>query len=83
MSDRTYYVTMPATMALHIVVEAESEEAAKEKAFALSFKVNVEVEDDADGGVEISRFETHEHIVKGNVFYGVIREIEVEVDPST
>jgi hypothetical protein len=72
----TYIVHIPVTMDLVVKVEASSEEEAKQMAFDadINFELIGEDKDKAD----ISEVEYHEQIVNGNVFYGVINEIEVE-----
>ena len=62
-------------MTVLVEVHADDEKQAKDKAFETDFRVEVK-----DGG-EVLEFESHEQIVRGNVFYGVQNEIEVnEID---
>jgi len=70
---KKYCVSIPATMAIHIYVEAETEEKAIEKAFEVEFTLNL------DGlGVEIGEFETHHTVCRGNVLSAVLNSVEVE-----
>lgn len=72
---KTYYVTIPVSMALTFTVEAESEEQAVDKAFEAGVCLNASGEECSP---EIVEWEMHEHIVQGNIFYGVQNSIEVE-----
>lgn len=67
----SYYVFLPFTGSFFIEVEADSEEAAKDIAFEKDIMLNAE-------GAEIHDWDTHQHVVRGNVFYGVQSEIEVK-----
>jgi len=67
----SYHVFLPFTGSFFIEVEADSEEAAKDAAFERDILLEAE-------GAEIHEWDTHKHIVQGNVFYGVQSEIEVE-----
>ena len=62
---RKYWVTVPVTARICVEVEAEDRESAIDKAF--------------DEGTldDIEEWEMHEQIVDGNVFYGLINEIDV------
>lgn len=71
-----YYVQVPATMAIGMTIEADDEEAAKKAVFNVDFHLNLESDDPA--APEIIEMEVHDHIVQGNVFSGVLNEIEVE-----
>lgn len=67
----TYYVNIPATMAITVTVEAENEEEAKEKALEVPLYVTVR-------GGDLQEYETHEQVCEGYVYNGVLNEIEVE-----
>ena len=67
----TYHVFLPFTGVFFLEVEADSEDAAKDAAFEKDITLNAKE-------AEIQDWNTHEHVVRGNVFYGVQREIEVE-----
>lgn len=67
----SYRVFLPFTGVFFFEVEADSEEAAKDAAFEKNITLEAE-------GAEIHTWDTHKHIVQGNVFYGVRSEIEVE-----
>ena len=67
----SYRVFLPFTGVFFFEVEADSEEAAKDVAFEKDITLGAE-------GAEIYEWDTHKHIVQGNVFYGVQSEIEVE-----
>lgn len=75
-----YYVTIPCTMAVCVTVKADSEEAAIEAAFDITWSIDVAPFDDADAAAapEVVEMETHRKIVEGNVFHGCINEVEVE-----
>ena len=73
---KTWNVTIPCTMAVVVTVEAEDEEGAKQAAMCVALEVDIK--SDENSSADISEFETHEQIVKGNVFYGCLNEIEVE-----
>lgn len=64
---KNYQVTVPITGIAFISVQAESEQEAIQKAMD-----NVTIN-------EVESWEAHEHIVKGNVFYGVQNEVECEL----
>jgi hypothetical protein len=71
-----YSVLIPCTMSVNIIVEAGSKEEALSKAFDASFSVKI---DEGAECVDICDFETHEKIIKGNVFYGCQNETEVNL----
>lgn len=75
---RKYFVTVPATLALNIRVEAESVDDAIEKAFSHPFTLNIK--NDPNNDVIIEDFNTHQIIAEGNVFHGCINEISVECE---
>ncbi len=75
---KSYSVLVPATMSISILVEAESEEDAVEAAFSAPFSLKIKMDKDADCGAEIGEFEMHRKVCRGNMFYGVLNEIEVE-----
>lgn len=62
----TYDVYIPITGFIKLEVQAENEDEAINKAL----KKEVTTDD-------IEEWETHNHVVKGNVFYGKLKEIEV------
>ena len=72
---KEYEVLIPLTGYVSVIVEAESSEEAKDKAFVEDFYIDLKSE---SNNVQLQEFETHEHIVRGNVFYGTLNEIEVE-----
>lgn len=65
---KEYIIKMPVTGLLVRTVNANSEEEAIEK-----FHNEVTIDD-------IETWESHEQIVKGNVFYGVQNEMEIECE---
>lgn len=65
---KEFIIKMPITGVVVRAVEANSED----EAIAI-FKDEVTIND-------IETWETHEQIVKGNVFYGVQNEMEIECD---
>ena len=69
-----YNVIMPCTMSILLSVEAENKEAAKNAAFQLDFSIEIS----GEGEPEILEFESHETVCRGNIFCGVLNEIEVE-----
>ncbi len=70
---KQYWVSIPASARVDVLVEAETEEGAKEKAFDVDFTISLEGKD-----AELSEFELHDRIVNGNVCYAVHWEIEAE-----
>lgn len=64
---KTYDVTLPISGYAIVQVEAENKEAAIDAAMDA-----VEMDD-------IEEWETHRHIVQGNVFYGKCNDVEVEL----
>jgi hypothetical protein len=71
-----YTVSIPATARIDILVEAESEKEAIEKAWEVEYNLEVEEEGDIET-VQIGEFQMHEQIVQGNVFSGVQNKVEV------
>lgn len=62
-----YAVSVPISGYVYKEVEANSEEEAREAVFMSGITID-----------EVEEFDMHDHIVKGNVFYGVLNEIEIE-----
>lgn len=77
---KRFAVRMPCTMSLYMEVEAETKEDAKEAAYALNFGVVTKAADEAaeDAELYIEEFEMHDYVTRGNVFYGVLNEIDIE-----
>lgn len=76
MSKRVYEIRMPFTGLAYREIEAESEEQALEifnndSTFPV-FKTT------AESDVEIMKIEMTDQIVRGNVFYGVQNQLEIE-----
>lgn len=71
-----FAVSVPVTMHISILVNAPDETAAKDLAFQADFGLEV-IGKDKDK-VEIVEWETHSHVTRGNVYSGVINDIEVE-----
>jgi hypothetical protein len=69
-------------MSLNVFVpEAGDKIEAEEKAFNANFRVKIETYDDDDGSdVDVIEFEMHKQIVQGNIFHGVLNEVEVEAE---
>ena len=65
---KEYAITMPVTGTIYKEVQAESEEEALAKFYEL------ETSND-----DIEEWEMHEHIVKGNVFYGGTNDVDIEL----
>lgn len=65
---KEYSILMPITGTIYKEVQANSEEEALEKFYQL--------ETSAD---DIEAWDMHEHIVKGNVFYGELNSVEIEL----
>jgi hypothetical protein len=63
-----YSVLIPFTGSMYAEVEADNPEAAKEAAFEVKFDID-----------SIHELEFHDHVVRGNVFYGVKNSMEVEL----
>lgn len=68
-------VRIPFTGVLYIQVEAESEERAKE--IAMDEPVHLQIRQNYVGGLQLEELETHDMITEGNVFYGLLNEVEV------
>lgn len=68
-----YDVRIPATAVFTITVEAESEEEAKEIAFDTPIRLQVQTTQ----GLQLEELETHECIMEGDVFYGLLNDVEV------
>lgn len=67
----SYHVFLPFTGVFFLEVEADSKDAAKDAAFEKDIELKAK-------GAEVHGWDTHKHIVQGNVFYGVQSEIEVK-----
>ena len=72
----TYTVYAPCTMSICFQVQAENPEDAIAK--ALETELTARVLDAHNNNVRIEDFEMHRHVTQGNVFYGVLNELEVE-----
>lgn len=68
----TYELAMPVTLSLNFTVDADSEEEALAKVYEESWSLGV------TGAAYIGECEMHEHVCKGNVFYGVLNDYEIE-----
>ena len=64
----TYSVLVPFTGSMFVEVEADNPEDAKEAAFKAEFDID-----------SVHELEFHDHVVRGNVFYGVKNSIEVKL----
>jgi hypothetical protein len=64
----TYSVLLPFTGSMLVEVEADNPEEAKEAAFQVDFDID-----------NVHELEMHEHVVQGNVFYGVQNDIKVDL----
>lgn len=71
-----FAVSMPITMHVSILVEADDEEKAKAAAFEADF--GFDVVGPSKDKVEIIEWEMHSHVTRGNVYSGVINDIDVE-----
>ena len=67
-----YSVRIPVTGFVEVTIEAESPDDAIDRA------LDLEIDIDEPMMYDHCEFETHEVIWNGNVFYGIINEIEVE-----
>ena len=65
-------------MAVAVSVEADDEKGAKEAALNVDF--SFELKSDSDANSEIIEFEAHEQITKGNIYYGCINEMQVDLE---
>lgn len=63
-----YSVLVPFTGSMLVEVEADSPAAAKEAAWETEFDIN-----------SVHELELHDHVVRGNMFYGVLNSMEVEL----
>lgn len=73
-----FAVQIPCTMAIEVTVEASSKEEAKEKAFDVDFGVCIDKEfSDLSADPTIVEWEAHEQVTRGNVFLGVLNDIDV------
>jgi hypothetical protein len=74
MSDKTFSVKMPFCGYIEIVVEAATEEAAKQK-----FYEEYDKTDGLHNAMQLHHGEWDflEEILKGNVFYGVLNRMEI------
>ena len=63
-------------MSICFQVQAENPEDAIAK--ALETELTARVLDAHNNNVRIEDFEMHRHVTQGNVFYGVLNELEVE-----
>jgi hypothetical protein len=72
-------VTVPLTASLCVSVDAETEDAAIEKALDMSFRLSVKVEEDAGAflGEEVM---LHRTLIEGNVSNAVLNEAFAELD---
>lgn len=68
-----YSVLIPCTCSILFEIDAESAEDAKQSALDSEFHLEV------SGPGDLCEFEVHEHVCKGNVFYGVLNSIEVHL----
>lgn len=71
-----FAVSVPITMHISILVEADDEEAAKGAAFETEYGLEV-IGKDKDK-VEIVEWQMHSRVAYGNVYEGVFNEIDVE-----
>lgn len=72
----TYTVYVPCTLSICFEIEAENSEDAIIK--ALASDLSARVMDEQRNDVCIEEFEMHRCVAEGNVFYGVLNEIQVE-----
>jgi hypothetical protein len=63
----TYAISMPITGFIYKEVEADSEEQAKEKFHQLELKTD-----------DIEDWEIHNHVTQGNMFYGMLNDVDIE-----
>jgi hypothetical protein len=63
-------------MSIGMCIEADNEEEAKAAAFAVDFRLKMESDDPA--APDIVELELHECVTEGNVFNGVLNDIEIE-----
>ncbi|MFQ3543548.1 hypothetical protein Q7A53_05635 [Halobacillus rhizosphaerae] len=78
---KTYYIEAPVVMKLMIGMRAESMEDAKEKILeGGKISLNPEYKEDANIDFVDLEWEIHEQVVQGNVYYGNINELEIELD---
>ena len=64
---KTYGVSIPITGTVYIEVTAKTEEDAIDKAFMSDLTLD-----------NVESWDTHKHIVKGNVFYGEQNEVDIQ-----
>jgi hypothetical protein len=72
----TYTVFVPCTLSICFEIEAENPEDAINK--ALESDLTVRVLDEHRNDINVEEFMTHKRVTQGNVFYGVLNEIQVE-----
>jgi len=63
-----YSVLVPFTGSMLVEIEADSAADAKRAAFEVEFDIN-----------SVQEVELHDHVVQGNVFYGILNSMEVEL----
>ena len=63
-----YSVLVPFTGSMLVEVEADSAADAKRAAFEVEFDID-----------SVQEVDLHEHVVQGNVFYGILNSMEVKL----
>lgn len=73
---KVYTVAVPVVAKLLVeVTDVDSEQEAIEKALAVDMMLVPKSEDTT---VDIDEWDTHKHVVQGNVYYGAINEPRIE-----
>lgn len=72
---KEYYVEIPFTGKITVIVEAENAEDAKMKALE---ECDLDLTQKSELGYELESWELHESVTKGNVFYGILNEISAD-----
>ncbi len=72
--SKEYLVTIPIAGAVNVVIEADSEAEAKEKALNVPFTCDIE----SEAGLELVEIDVYEKITSGNVMYAPYNNIKVE-----
>lgn len=80
---KRFIVDVPVTMRVSVGVWADSEEEAKDKIWEEGFSVVANTDENAaDTEVYDWEWEMHERVTRGNVYSGVINEMDVYPDPD-
>lgn len=77
---KTYNVYVPMTATIVVEVKAENEDKAKEIAMKVDFSLTLKGSRSSSRKhkPDLCEYRTHEIVAEGNVYHGVLNEIEVE-----